>query len=220
MRISLQKVIAVLAAGALMVIAYYADYLPLKKSDAFITALRNMGNVKSLDEFKQNFSYPLDIPSPIGQEELVRNLGGSIVNIINANGENNPALVGELLKYLDSYYQPIMQTGRGMSFAQNVFILGNAYQAAYIRTKNPQYLARAIEYYRQGNQEVSSKRPQFLYGLFDVYRMAGDTPDAINIAQRILQLWPDDQSVQRALDQLMAPQAVPTSTNRKAPNSK
>jgi hypothetical protein len=195
--IPVKKVVAVFAAAGLMGVAYYGSYLPMRKSQGFISALRRLGEVKNIEEFRNNFDAPLQIPSPIGHEELVRNVGSVVANIVSSNPQS-PETIAAAISYLDGYYQPIIQGGRGMSFTQNLYLLGNLNQAAFLRTGNSAYLLAAEQYYLLGH-EASPKRPQFLYGLFDVYRIKRDVDGARAITDKILSIWPDDDRVRKSL---------------------
>ena len=145
-------------------------------------------------------SVPLDAPSPIGQEELVRNMGNYLVNIIRGNAQN-PELVAAVMQYMERYYAPILARGRGMSYEQNLFVLGTASEFAFIKTNNPQYLAAAKRYYLQGFS-LGPNRPQPLYGLLDVYRMEGDLDRAIEMGEKIVSLWPSDERTKGVLEEL------------------
>jgi len=53
-------------------------------------------------------------------------------------------------------------------------------------------------------------RPQFLYGLLDVYRLQGNTAGVIDTRDKILALWPDDQRVKDAAQKFLDGQATTT----------
>ena len=194
-----KKTIALVAAAAILFVAYYANYLPLRKSQAYIATLRMMGNIRSIDEFKSVFARVLDLPSPIGQEELVRNVVSTVVGIVG-NGSSNPAIVEPLVQFAEDQFRPIMQSGKGMSFSQNLYILANLHQSAFMRTRNPQHLLAAKAYYEEGLKRAP-QRPQFLYGLLDVYRILGDGDGVRRTTDNILTLWPNDERVRAAADQ-------------------
>ena len=82
---AIKKAIAISASIFILFLGYYGSYLPMRKSMIFISVIQNTGGIKTLADFEQAFSEPLDYPSPIGQEELVRNTAnmtvGSIQNI-------------------------------------------------------------------------------------------------------------------------------------------
>ncbi|MBI2033519.1 MAG: O-antigen ligase family protein [Candidatus Liptonbacteria bacterium] len=201
-----KKVIAIVVAAVILAVAYYGSYLPLRKSQMFISALNSDRKIQSLDEFKKVFSAPLDVPSPIGQEELVRNLGNVILNLVSQSGGSRPEVAGELIKYLESYFDPVIERGRGMSFEQDLYILGALNELAFIQTKQTQYLVSAKRYFSKA-LELGPKRPQALYGMFDIYRIEGNTEEAKIIGEQILTQWPDDNRTRDALQQFLSEQS-------------
>ncbi len=205
----LKKNIAVVAGILLLVIAYFSNYLPFEKSAAFIDANRQLGNVTSLQDFLKIVSTPLDASSPIGQAELVRNTGSIVSNIIRGDSGKNPAVTKALVDYMNSYYQPILAKNEGMSFCQDLYINGVIQEAAFVQTHQAEYLKAAQDIYERGIV-LSPHRPQFLYGLFDVYRLKGDLPNAHRIGQEIFTLWPADTKTKALLDRVNAALASST----------
>ncbi len=197
---TVKKIIGLAATAAVFAVLYYGTWLPLDASMAFIGALRTQ--VKSVSQFEQVFSPPLDLSasSPIGYEELVRNTGNTVLSIIQQN-TSNPQVTEALLAYLESYYKPVVARGKGMSFEQNLYILGAANEIAYLQTKKPEYLNASIQYFNQG-LALGPKRPQFLYGMFDALRMKGDVHDARIVGEQILSEWPTDMKTAQALASL------------------
>lgn len=200
MNSTLKKVLGVLLSAFILSVAYYGDYLPLNKSEAFISALRNLQGIKSLADFEQTFSVPLNMPSPIGQEELVRNTGNTVLNLVQQS--NNPDVVGKIIDFIESYYNPIIERGHGMSFEQNLYVLGALNESAFVKTKQARFLDDALKYYSKG-LELGPKRPQFLYGLYDVYRIEGNVDGVKAIAEQILSQWPADDRVSSSLSEFL-----------------
>ena len=201
------QVIGVIIAVAVVGLGYYGSYLPLRKSQIFIATLQQTRNIKSVAEFKEAFSKPLDAASPIGQEELVRNLGQIILNIIQTNaGNTNPEVARELITFLGSYFDPIIERGRGMSFGQNLYILGALNEVAFAYTREQQYIEKSKQYYLKAF-ELGPKRPQPLYGLFDIHRLEGALDQVKAIADRILSQWPSDEQTANIYKQFAESQA-------------
>jgi hypothetical protein len=216
---AVKKTIAIAVTAALLGVAYYGNFLPMRKSQAFIATLRNTGSARSLQEFLGMFQQVFDMPSPIGQEELVRNFAGTAVGIVNGNLP--PQAIQTIIQFVEDSFAPIMTQGRGMSYTQNLYTLGNLHQAAFIKTHDPQYLARARIYYEEG-LKLAPRRPQFLYGLLDVYRLQGDPEGVRNISKTILSLW-DDPRVKKSVDDFFVAYAAaqrsstaPTAAPKKA----
>lgn len=199
----MKKVISVVASAVLMLLAYYGSYLPLRKSQFFISAMEDIRSVTSVQEFEDRFSVPLNAPSPIGQEELVRNFANFALSTVQR--AKRPELGRAISKYVDAYYAPIIARGRGMSFNQNLYVLGAWNEVVYVQTRDPAYLTQAKKYFEQ-SLELGPFRPQALYGLFDIYRLAGDAAGATAIGQRILDQWPTDARTAQALKAFLAAQ--------------
>ncbi len=197
-----KQTISIVAVIAILGVAYYGSYLPLRKSQKLITTMKGLQSISSIDELKQAFSEVLDAPSPVGQEELVRHFANLVPPIIESNGKTNPDVVKSLMDYLNSYYDPIISYGRGMSFGQNLYLLGAVNELAFIQTKQVVYLQGADFYFSKGH-ELSPKRPQFLYGLFDIYRMENDGIRVKDIADQILSQWPDDTKTRGAYEEYL-----------------
>ena len=71
-----------------------------------------------------------------------------------------------------------------------------------MKTKEVKYLSAAHDYFEQGLL-LGPKRPQFLYGMFDVYRIEGNIAGVQAVAQQILAQWPRDERVKSAFADFM-----------------
>lgn len=174
------------------------------KSAAFISNMREVeaisGSGKITPEIFENvMTKSLLAPSPIGQEEIVRQTTGIVLDIIQQG--SSPSDIEKLVNFVESFYNPIIERGRGMSFSQNLYILGLMHQAALMRTRDVRYLAAAQAYFEEGFR-LAPRRPQFLYGLFDIYRIEGNFNKAREIGNKILELWPEDDRVSKILEEL------------------
>ena len=210
-----KKVIAVVVSIAILSIAYYGSYRPLRKAQSFIATLQSLQSspASSLTDLENRLSVPLDYASPIGQEELVRNAANSVLTFVQ-NSQNATATV-ELVNYITSYYNPIISQGKGMSFGQDLYLMGAINELSFAHTGIVGFLQAAQTYYEEANQ-LGPDRPQALYGLFDVYRAEGNVPKATAVAQHILKNWPGDQNVQAALAAFLTQAAkAPTGTKGK-----
>ena len=203
-----KKIIALLASIVIIVMIYYGSFLPLRKSQIFISTMRYLGEAKTLDELKTRVSVPLDYPSPYGQEELVRQVASLVTNIVSQSN-TTPPVIDDLISYLNKYYSPIIENGRGMSFNQNLYVLGSLNEVAFIRTNKVEYLMAAEKYFTR-SYELGPKRPQALFGLFDVYRAKGDVAKVTEISNQILNQWPGEERTRQAvkdfLDRISAAQ--------------
>jgi hypothetical protein len=147
-----QKVIAIIIVAAIFGIAIYGSYLPMRKAQMFIATLQGLqtsaGQATSLQDLENKLSVPLNYPSPIGQEELVRNMANSVLSFIQqgSDASSTAALIG----YLNSYYDPILDQGKGMSFGQDLYLEGAINEIAFASTGDPTYLAAAEHWYQEG----------------------------------------------------------------------
>jgi hypothetical protein len=198
---------AVVASVLILVVAWYGNYLPLQKSQNFITATRNVENARTFDQFIATMSVPLDSGGPIGQEELVRNLTSVVLNVLRSPSGKDARLTDAILKYVHKYYDPILARGRGMSFEQDLYLMGLANQIAFTQTKNEVYYNAALSYFLYGNK-LGPQRPQTLYGLFDLYRLTNNKAGMQAVGAQILQLWPNDPTVRQILNDLNKPAAT------------
>jgi len=211
-----QRVIAIIIVAIILGIAVYGSYLPMRKAQIFIATLQGLqtaqGQATSLQDLENKLSVPLNYPSPIGQEELVRNMANSVLSFVQQGGgaSSTAALIG----YLNSYYDPILNKGKGMSFGQDLYLEGAINEIAFAGTNDPNYLQAAQKWYSEG-VVLGPNRPQSLYGLFDVFRAEGDAPDTISVGNVILKDWPADTRIQQAMALFLTASSTPTSTKAK-----
>ncbi len=194
---ALKKGIAIIGCLLLVFVAYYGTYLPLQKSRSFIRTVRSMSGARSVGEFKALFDIPLQIPSPIGQEELVRNMTSEIASFIG-RGASNTGVEEELAAFAENYFTPIIARGKGMSFEQDLYIIGSLKKILYERTQKSEYLDAAEKYFLEGRQ-LGPKRPQFLYSLLDVYLLKKDIARVKILADQIHAQWPADSRITNLL---------------------
>ena len=210
-----QQFIAVVASLLIVVAAIYGSYLPMRKAQIFISTLQGLqaSPVSSLNELTSRLAVPLDYPSPIGQEELVRNTANNVLGFISQGAD--PTSTAVLVSFLNNYYEPIIAREKGMSFGQDLYLMGAINEMAYAHTGNPVYLTAAERYYGDG-VTVGPNRPQSLYGLFDVYRAEGNVAGATAIGKKILSNWPTDANIANSLQAfLKTASSVPTTTKKK-----
>lgn len=196
------KIFCIAVAAALVVFAYIGSFLPWRKSEMFTRGMRASealvkdGKISAAD-FEKLMSPALLAPSPIGQEELVRQTAWLARDLI-AGGLVAP---GDLVNFVESFYAPIIKRGRVASIGQSLYALGWLHYSALMKTGDIRYLAVVISYLEDG-LIVSPNRPQFLYGLFDAYRLAGDLKRAKEVGEKIVSLWPMDEKVAAILKEL------------------
>lgn len=197
-----KRLIAAVVSIAALAVLVYGTYLPFRKSRLYITALENSGQAASLDQFLVPFMAALEAPSPMGQEELVRNFGGTVGSIVEGSKAGvDETIVRALGATLDRYAQPIVERRSGLSQAQTFYTLLSAYRIfdGHDDTKN--FRDRYGSLLKRGI-EISPDRPQFLYGLIDFERRYGSNAEARKYAERVKELWPADDNIDRVLREL------------------
>jgi len=211
-----QRVIAIIIVAAIFGIAIWGSYMPMRKAQMFIATLEALqspqGQATSLQDLENKLSAPLDYPSPLGQEELVRNMANSVLSFVQQGGDasSTAALIG----YLNGYYDPILNQGKGMSFGQDLYLEGAINEVALAQTGNPAYLVAAQKWYSEG-VALGPNRPQSLYGLFDIYRAEDNATGTLEVGTTILRNWPTDARIQQALMMFEAmTSSTPTSTKK------
>lgn len=194
------KIFGIVAVGFLIFTAYYGSYLPMRKSQIFIGSLRSIQSAGSLDEMKKIVSASFDLRSPIGQEELVRNFTNIALDLTNKNSD--PAIISQIINFVDGYYGPIIERGKGMSFGQDLYLLGALNEVAFLKTKDQSYFVKSKFYFEKAH-ELGPERPQPLYGLLDIYRIEGNVQKVQETAGQILSQWPSDERTKAALDDFL-----------------
>src|SRR3989344_2979108 len=95
-----RQVIAIAASAFLVWLIYFGSYLPWQKSRTFIFTLQAMGQMRSVEEVKNAFNVAFSIPSPIGQEELVRHFSSVILSTVQRFGPDRASTSIELVDYI------------------------------------------------------------------------------------------------------------------------
>lgn len=193
----LSKLIAVLLFLVIFISWYYGTYLPFRKSQLLILSIQGASAAKSLLDFKDAFSAALDFNSPVGQSESVKHMVNTVFNVVSQL--NIPAEgLTDIIGFAEKYSQPILEAKQGDGLTQQFYVVGDLYRAAALKYKNPEYLKKAEEIYKEG-LVLSPKRPQFLYGLLQVYLEENNVEGANEIMKKILEYWPNDPEIQKMI---------------------
>ena len=201
-----RQLISVAVAATLALMAMYGSYRPMRKAELFRQAYEKRGTVQTAADFEALMLTPLEAPSPIGQVEQVRDTAAAVLAVIRM--EKTPvAVTADLANFVNAYFEPVYQGGKGIGFTQALYYIGAINVLTYVRTGRPDYLRTAERLLSTGLQR-GPRRPEFLYALLDVYRMAGNTEKVKAVAETILRQWPEDQGTRTALaDYLARPRA-------------
>ena len=169
---------------------YSGAYKPLTKSQLYIKANGVASSFQTLNDLKETYNQVFNFPSPIGQRETVKFFTNNVLSII-AQKSISEEIAVELVKYAESKI-----------FKDNVnHLLHMAYTYDYLwqRFEDEEYLKKSEEYYNQINK-IGPKLPHALYGLFNLYKKAGQTEKMKEIGGKILELWPSEDSIKKAID--------------------
>lgn len=205
-----KQIIAIFGAVIVFSFGIYGNYLPWAKSVAYVVASQNAGNAKSLDELKKIIEPALDMGSPVGQPELVRNMANSLMYTIRNSQDHN--LIDATMQFLDKYMGPTVERGRGMSYGQDMYIWGIMNETAAVQSRNSAYADIAQDTFSKC-VSLAPDRPQCLYGLMDIYRIKGEKEKLKGVAEKVLQNWPNDERTAGILAGLNG--SAPTSTIKK-----
>ncbi len=179
---------------------YFGAYAPYEKASLFISALQQSSQATSLQEFENDFNAAIQFYSPVGEQEVERYAGDQIVNVLGQKGVS-PQLSQALADYMGQITHVDKPTARGLDFTQEVLLVANAYQLAWVTTRAPNDLVLSEQYYKQG-LELSPARPQLLYGLLQLYANAGMAEQALQVAEKVHEYWPTDTQVAALIPEL------------------
>lgn len=197
----LKQIIAVFISVFILFMIIYGSYLPYRKSQSFILAMRTLqsGKINTLEDFFNIVSNPLEMKSPIGQEEIVRQFITYFSGLISQN--NNVEITKLLMDYIKKYYEPIVERGKGLSFNQQLYLTGMLNLNAYTQTGDEKYLKDARKYF-EFSYNLGPKRPQAIYGLLNVCKLEKNKECIKDLAEKILTYWPEDKDIQKILEEV------------------
>ncbi len=168
---------------------YFGALLPLAKSQSFIKAQQNLQSVKSTDDIKALYDVPLELYSPVGQEEVVKFTGSTVSDIVFGQ-ELDDATV----RWLVSYMEPHLFKND----LRHLMLLGDMYRVMWERYgQKPEDFAKAEEFYLKAHK-IGPKLPPILYRLTELYLKGGNAEEARKYGNIILQYW-DDPNVRAAM---------------------
>lgn len=167
----------------------FGSFLPLAKSQRYISALGSASSVKTLDEFKANFDRVFKFYSPVGDEETAKFLSSDILNSV-VQKEQSEAVSRALISYIEPY---MMKNN-----VRHLMVLGQMYSILWQKSGREDDFIKSEDYYR-GALIIGPKLPPVLYSLFDLYQAKGDKEKAKEIGETILRYWPEEEKVRKAI---------------------
>ena len=151
---------------------WFGAYLPFQKSKRFIEVIRSGSVIKTIDELERRFNAVLDFYSPVGEAEAIGFFADQMVNVLGtkppAENPESPELTKVFLK------------------------VASLNEVGWIIYQKEEYFRRAENYLLEG-LKISPNRPQYLYGLFNLYASVGDRERVKAIGEEILRFWPNDE---------------------------
>lgn len=194
-----KKIIAIIIIVAVVALLYFGAYLPLKKGQLYIGALKEMSSkqAKSVKDLNDIFRKVFDFYSPVGQNEALSAYLGVMLNVISQ--QDNKAVVDAIIGDVEKNVAPVLEAPeKAFNYWQSVYTMGLIYRVAAIKFYDENYYQKALQTFKEG-LEYSPNRPNLLYGLLDLYVARGDKEKAKEIGQIILKYWPKDNEVRRVI---------------------
>ena len=181
-------IIATISSLLLIILVYFGAFLPLKKSQLYIDAVRGSSQIKSVQEFNKLFGKALDFYSPIGHGEAVYAYLNVIIGVVQ--NQQNKEIIDILLKEADKRMEPILEQDKGNAFFQSLQSYGLLYELAGNKFSDRNYYQKAANIYEIALRH-SPNRPILLYGLFRSYNALGNTEKIKQTAEIINKYWSD-----------------------------
>ncbi len=194
----LKYIFASLSTILLLVLMYFGAFLPLKKSQLYIDAVKSSSQIKSVQEFNKLFGKALDFYSPVGHGEVVYAYLNILINI--AQNQQNKEIIDILLKEADKQMGPILKADKGNAFFQSLQSYALLYELAGNKFQDMAYYQKAAGIYEIALRH-SPGRQNLLYGLFRSYNALGDKEKIREIGEIILKQQPNNEEVKKFINQ-------------------
>ncbi len=195
----LKKIVIVIGILIVAIGLYFGAYLPFKKAKALISAIRSLQSVRSIKELEYRFDKVLGIGSPAARDETVGFMTEQLLNLLRSSP---PKAIGEMvINYTEEITKPVLNNPASPELTKIILKLAILYQTGWSLYQDKIYALRAEELYLRG-LEVSPNRPQFLYGLFDLYLATGNRVKAVAVGEEIIRFWPTDSLVKQNLERI------------------
>ena len=176
----------------LLALFYFGAFLPLRKSQLYIDAVRGSSQIRSVQEFNKLFDKVLDFYSPVGHGEVVYAYLNVIIGVVQ--NQQNKDIVEILLKEADRRMEPILKEDKGNAFFQSLYSYALLYELAGNKFNNKNYYQKAAGIYEIALRH-SPSRPMLLYGLFRSYNVLGNAEKVKEIAEIISKYWPENKNI-------------------------
>ena len=164
---------------------YFGAILPFAKAKHYIAAERNLRQVRSVPEFIANFERAARTPSPVGDEEIAKFLGGKILDVVTS------------LDLPEKDSRTLVEYADEMLFKDEVrhlMLSGHLYKTMWEKFGSEAYYSLAETRFKAAH-EIGPKLPTPLYALYTLYAAAGDEAGAALFQGKIEALWPEVKEV-------------------------
>lgn len=167
----------------------YGAYFPLRKAQLFIHALQAASGAKTYEEFITPFDKAFQYPSPVGDQEIAKFLINDFIKIVKEVPQEE--LARTFAEYGETHYF--------QNDLRHLLTMGHIYSILWTRFSKDEYYYKAEDFYKRALL-IGPHVPHVIYTLFELYRVRGDMKGVRDIGSRILEVWPQDESVRRVLD--------------------
>lgn len=206
--------LAAVTLGILMLLTLYIGvWLPYVKGRQVIFSYRMFGvarDPQTLLTAPQRFSVIEEayVPAflswaPWGEDELVKVATDSFFDLIQGLDKRSAPAALKLANIVEGINRPLLLRGKGSGFMQALSRLAVFEHAVWYLTGDMAFARTSEEHFRRCLLE-SPRRPQCLYGLFNLLRQEGRTSEALAVGKEILGYWPSDEQVLRLVGGLEA----------------
>ncbi len=169
---------------------YYGAYRPLVKAQLYIATRIVSQTFQTFDEFLSFYDRIFDYYSPVGDREVTKFFIQNTLGIITQKDQSE-----EVSKILVEYGESHVYENEVVHLLQVAY----SYDTLWQRFGNKEYLEKAEFYYNQVH-EIGPRLPHALYGLLSLYRRSGNVDKVIEVSEKILELWPNDERVRKVVE--------------------
>ncbi len=171
---------------------YLGAYRPLVKARLYISARQAAASFRSFEDLTARYDEVFNYYSPIGDKEIAKFFSTSVLNSTSNDGQSE-----EVAKLLAEYAISYIYQNDAVHLLQAAYI----YDSLWQKFGDMEYYNAAEAYYSQIH-EIGPRLPHALHGLFSLYLRSGEAEKAREIGMKILELWPQDERVKLAVEQL------------------
>ena len=202
MSTNLKQLIALLVTVFALGLLYTSAYLPYAKSSLYIAAMQGAGGATTLEDFLKPYDTAFNFWSPVGQPEMIRFFANNVLSFLTDQKQSLPEPIATaLVNYTVDRIDADTLGNKGLNYTQLVLLEASILSSYGEKYNKPDALQKAEDLYKEG-ENLSPRRPQFLYGLFSLYAYENKPNEARPIGEEILKYWPQDTTVSNALANL------------------